>query len=70
MKRKYALKKVYKCYSNFIIKNGYSPSYDQVAELTKLSKSYISLLVKELIKYGYLERPREYTIKLTELEYK
>lgn len=70
MKRKNALKKVYKCYSKFIITNGYSPSYDQVSEMTNLSKSYISLLVKELIKYGYLERPREYTIKLTEMEYK
>ena len=70
MKRKSALKKVYKCYKNFIIKNGYSPSYAQVCDMTNLSKTYISLLVRELIKYGYLERPREYTIKLTEKEYK
>lgn len=69
MRRKSALKRVYKCYKNFILENGYSPSYDQVSKMTNFSKTYISLLVRELIKFGYLERPREYTIKLTEMEY-
>lgn len=69
MRRKSALKKVYKCYKNFILENGYSPNYDQVSKMTNFSKTYISLLVRELIKFGYLERPREYTIKLTEMEY-
>ena len=67
MKRAQALKKVYKCYEKFILENGYSPSYDQVSDMTSLSKSYVSLLVRELIKNGYLERPREYTIKLTKI---
>lgn len=67
MKRTQALKKVYKCYKTFILEHGYSPSYDQVSAMTSLSKSYVSLLVRELIKNGYLERPREYTIKLTKI---
>ena len=70
MKRTHTLKKVYKCYRTFILENGYSPSYDQVSSMTLLSKSYVSLLVRDLIKAGYLERPREYTIRLTDLELK
>jgi predicted transcriptional regulator len=64
------LKKVYECYKDFINKNGYSPSYDQIQEITNISRGYISGIVNELIMLGYLEKPRERIIRLTGLEMK
>lgn len=68
MLNKDVLKKVYNCYKEFIETNKYNPSYEQVCEATGLSLSYVSLLVTELVKQGYLKRPRDRIITLTEKE--
>lgn len=59
---KEAKKKVFDCYKEFVKEHNYSPSYDQVSEITGLSLSYISMLVCELVQDGYLERPRDRVI--------
>ena len=69
-KHKKMLKKVFNCYKDFMTEQGYPPSYEQLHNLTNISKGYISELVKELVILGYLEKPRGKVIIITGKDFK
>ena len=56
------MKQVYNCYKEFIEKEGYSPSHEEVSKITGLSLAYISMIVSDLVELGYLKRPRDRVI--------
>lgn len=57
-KHKLLLLSVFDFITEFIDKNKYTPSYDEISEGLQMSIAYISKLVSELVDIGLLERPR------------
>lgn len=63
-KHKQLLLNVFIFIYNFMEKNKYTPSYEEIGEALNMSSAYISRLVSELIEIGLLERPRDRALVL------